>query len=534
MSVFRKSMAAIAGLALVASAATPVAANPAFTVTVSPVSKTADDLVRVIVGNTAFTDAKLNGLTTGATFDSAITTTGTFSGGESLVGVDSGLILTADAKPDRLSSVENISNTFPRLNSADSSLPGALFSVAQAALNANSMESISTLEFKIQPSSQFLKLTYSLVITENGSYSSGSDTWSGAVYSFPDGVGIFVKQAGTAWAANQNCAVIPTTSSYLAMGTAGIVPQTGTVAERRAAAQANYDTLVAPTLVAGYVPPSTLPTVAANPGASQIAPPRIAYSTNRELGIEETFLTVPLTCVVDVSGFTGLAEIGIVVANFNDNAVPPAILIAGDSVGFAGNQAAVPVTAPQTPQVVEATPYVGPNSSQKIYGRPAANVALKGTLLSTVSKMTIAGVEVAFTRKSDGSLAFVIPSGLKPGTFDVVLTSDYGTLTLQEHLVVLRTASFAIGKPSTKKTARDSVKVYYFNPEGKGKVQFFVEGKEIAWHKSLGTSSLGAKLTNGTSSNYLVRTVKLSPTKTKAVEIYLDGKRVWRASYKLN
>jgi hypothetical protein len=222
-----------------------------------------------------------------------------------------------------------------------------------------------------------------------------------------------------------------------------------------------------------------------------------------------------------------------VVANFNDEAVPPAILIAGDSVGFAGNQAAVPVTAPQAPQVVEATPYVGPNSSQKVFGPASAKVALTGTLLSTVSKMKIAGVEVTFTRQEDGSLAFTIPENLKPGSFDLVLESDYGTLTLQQHLFVQR-GSAALGKPSTKKTSSNSVNIYYFNPEGKGRVQFFVDGKEIAWHKSTATSSTGAPLTKTANSSYLLRTIKLSPTKNQAVEIYLDGKRVWRASYKAN
>jgi hypothetical protein len=393
------------------------------------------------------------------------------------------------------------------------------------------MESISTLEFKIQPTSQFLKLTYSLVISENGSDPNSDGNWNGDVFQYPDGVGIFVKEAGTSWAANQNCAVIPTTSSYLAMETAGVVPQTGTVPQRRAVAQANYGALVAPTLVNGYIPPSPLPTVNANPTAPQIAPPRIAYSTNSELGIGDRFITVPLTCVVDVSGFTSQVEVGIVVANFNDGAVAPAILIAGNSVGFAGNQAAVPVVAQAPQQVPAATPYIGPNSSQKVIGPPSAKVALTGSLLSTVGKLKVAGVEVTFTRREDGSLAFTIPNNLGPGTYDIVLESDYGTLTLQQHLVVQKVGA-APGKPSTKKTSSNTVNIYYFNPEGAGKVQFFVDGKEIAWHKSSATSSTGAALTKTANSSYLVRTISLSPDRAKAIEIYLDGKRVWRAAYK--
>jgi hypothetical protein len=458
-----------------------------------------------------------------------MTTTGTFAGGEALVGVDTGVVLTADANPADLDD-DNVAGTFSTVTATDNSLPGTLFSVANAALGADEMRSISTLEFKIQPSAQFLKLTYSLVISESGSYDAQADTWGSSVFNYPDGVGIFVKEAGTNWAANQNCAVIPTTSTYLAMETAGIVPLTGTVPERRVLAQANYDTLVAPTLVSGYVPPATLPTVATNPVAPQIAPPRVAYATDGELGIGDEFITVPLTCVVDVSGFTGQVEVGIIIANFNDGAVPPALLIAGNSVGFAGNQSAVPVAAAVQPEVLQTTPYVGPTSDLKVYGAASANVALTGKLLETVSKMTIEGIEVAFTRRDDGSLAFQIPATLQAGTYDIILQSDYGILTLQEHLVIRGGVVALKGKPSTKKVDLDTVKIYYFNPEGAGKIQFFVDGKEIAWHQSNGTSSKGAAVARANNINYLVRTVSLSPGKNR-VEIRVDGKRVWQATY---
>ena len=68
------------------------------------------------------------------------------------------------------------------------------------------------------------------------------------------------------------------------------------------------------------------------------------------------------------------------------------------------------------------------------------------------------------------------------------------------------------------------VKVWFFEPVNAGKVQFFLNGREIAWVNA--NSSSDAKLTNG----YLVRTLNLKAGKN-VVEVYVDGERVRRVAH---
>lgn len=508
------------------------AAATGFTATQNPSSTTVESIVQTIVGNTPFTGAKFNGHADGAAgLGGSIITTGLFSGGSDLVGIEEGLILTADADPTDLTGAENLAQDYSAVsgvNLVSPTLPEVLYNVANSALNANSAESISTLEFTIpSPASQYLKLTYSLVITENGAYNSGN--WGGAVFSFPDGVGIFVKEAETDWAANQNCAVIPTTSTYVSMETAGIVAPQATVADSRVLAQSNYDDLVAPTSVAGYTPTPTTVSLG-TPGAGEIAPPEIAYATNNALGIGDRFLTVPLTCVVDVSGFSSV-EVGIAVANFNDALVPPAVLIAGDSVGFSGSVA--PVQVSNTPEPVAAAPYLGPTSDRKVTGLSGGSATLTGTKLDTITRVVIEGKEVNFQLNKDGSLNLSIPAGLAQGTYNITTYSNYGRLVLQEHLLI--TGSFVPKQAFGKRLGDSQAKMYYFNPKGPGTVSFRVDGREIARHSisALGIATGSPLLTQG-SDKYLVRTVKLSKDRARTMEIFVNGKRVWRGSYKAN
>lgn len=80
-------------------------------------------------------------------------------------------------------------------------------------------------------------------------------------------------------------------------------------------------------------------------------------------------------------------------------------------------------------------------------------------------------------------------------------------------------------RPSAKKDeAAGEVKVRLFDVVGAGKVQIFVNGKEIAWVNAVDASDF--KLFDG----YLVRTVSLVEGKT-AIEVFVDGTRVQRWAY---
>jgi hypothetical protein len=391
------------------------------------------------------------------------------------------------------------------------------------------------LEFTIAPTSQYLKLTYSLIITESGTFTNSA--WGGAVLSFPDGVGIFVKPSTGTWAANQNCAVVPTTNSYVAMQTAGIVdgvssPSASDVATYRTTAQANYNALVAPTLVPNYVPvQKTVVLSNPDPAQNQILPPKISYSTGNNLGIGDRFITVPLTCVVDVTGIASV-DVGIAVANLNDNLVPPALLIAGDSVGFSGNVAPVQVSNEPLVQT-EAKPYDGPRSFNKVSALSGGTGVLTGEKLKEITKVVIEGKEVTFKLNQDGSLTLNIPTGLSRGLYNIVTTSSYGQLTLQEHLQV--TGTFVPRKAFGQRLGTDAVKMYYFNPKGPGTVSFRVDGREIARHSISATGiATGSPLLTQGSDKYMVRTIQLFESRNRNLEIFVNGKRVWRASYKAN
>ena len=74
----------------------------------------------------------------------------------------------------------------------------------------------------------------------------------------------------------------------------------------------------------------------------------------------------------------------------------------------------------------------------------------------------------------------------------------------------------------------NQAKIYAKNIIGAGKIQFKVNGKEIAWVRA--TDETDSKLREANGFYYLVRTVDLRPGKN-ALEIYVDGERERRTAY---
>jgi len=85
----------------------------------------------------------------------------------------------------------------------------------------------------------------------------------------------------------------------------------------------------------------------------------------------------------------------------------------------------------------------------------------------------------------------------------------------------------------TKRVSVSEVKIYAKNPIGVGKVQFVVNGREVAWVRA--TSSRDPKLRlvtlQGETVGYLVRTAQLVPGQKNVIEIWVDNRRAWRAAY---
>jgi hypothetical protein len=89
-------------------------------------------------------------------------------------------------------------------------------------------------------------------------------------------------------------------------------------------------------------------------------------------------------------------------------------------------------------------------------------------------------------------------------------------------------SSAALATTWTKKIDGDSAKIYAKNIVGAGKVQFFLNGKEIAWVNA--SSSADSKLRTANGASYLVRTVEFAAGKN-VLEVYVDGVRTTRTAY---
>lgn len=80
----------------------------------------------------------------------------------------------------------------------------------------------------------------------------------------------------------------------------------------------------------------------------------------------------------------------------------------------------------------------------------------------------------------------------------------------------------------TSKVSAGEVKVYAKDIVAVGKVQFWVNDKEVAWIRA--DSPKNSKLRIENSKPYFVRTVRLQPGKNR-IEITVDGGRAWFATY---
>lgn len=183
-----------------------------------------------------------------------------------------------------------------------------------------------------------------------------------------------------------------------------------------------------------------------------------------------------------------------------------------------------------SPSQVETTPYTGPVVNAPGALKPVApgeKLVLSGSNLSGVSKATINGSDAGVKVTASGEIEIVVPKGLPAGTYDLVITSDSGLLTIQDAIKVSESsvdAQTSPVDPSTRLKEDNTVKVYVFDVLGAGKIQIFFNGKEVAWINADDIND--PKLT----SDYLVRTLNLLSGKN-IIEIYVDGKRVDRKAY---
>jgi len=152
----------------------------------------------------------------------------------------------------------------------------------------------------------------------------------------------------------------------------------------------------------------------------------------------------------------------------------------------------------------------------------------------TASFVSFATTELADTLiLEDGSFSLSPQINAAPG--DYVLQLSGTTDSLSPITLAFALEIKADQEPAfwTKKISELEAKIYAKNIVGLGKVQFRLNGKEIAWVRALDATDPKLRVIDSgpmAGANYLVRTVKLAAGKN-VLEIYVDGERVRRTAY---
>ena len=180
-------------------------------------------------------------------------------------------------------------------------------------------------------------------------------------------------------------------------------------------------------------------------------------------------------------------------------------------------------------------PYTGPLlqdfSSRTLDVCTPKSITITGIRLLGATA-SVQGKPVTVLENTDTKLVLAVPAGLTPGNnVDLVINSSSGTLTHQDAFDIPADTCAAVlskGRWTQLQSDGTTVKIYAKDPIGDGKIQFFVDGEEIAWVNAIDEAD--PKLSFASSYPYLVRSVELKPGKNR-FEIKLDGVRVWRATY---
>lgn len=182
-----------------------------------------------------------------------------------------------------------------------------------------------------------------------------------------------------------------------------------------------------------------------------------------------------------------------------------------------------------------AVPYLGPIissfSASTLHPCIATAVTFTGTNLLGAEPY-IQGRKVTILETSDSKMVLAFPSGLRASEGeDLILVSEAGVLRVQNAFEISSedcSVEVTKGRWTQLQSDGKTVKMYAKNPVGDGKLQFFVDGEELAWINAVDEAD--PKLSFASGNPYLVRSVELNPGKNR-FEIRLDGVRIWRATY---
>ena len=195
-------------------------------------------------------------------------------------------------------------------------------------------------------------------------------------------------------------------------------------------------------------------------------------------------------------------------------------------------------------QPTAASPYLGPIITAVIDGTgnrtlsapSGSKLILEGEKLDLIDEIYLDGKNLTIESRKESQIVLQLPTVEEDVTGSLKFIWSGGT-TLFANTFTIRaatTVSDLVGfKVWTKKTDSKHVKIYAKNPVGEGKIQFFFNGREMAWIRAVDETDpkLRKYQLNGIEVPYLVRTVELKPDMKNVFEIYVDGERVWRAAY---
>ena len=160
---------------------------------------------------------------------------------------------------------------------------------------------------------------------------------------------------------------------------------------------------------------------------------------------------------------------------------------------------------------------------------PGQKLLLAGANLLSVESLSLGGKDAQVLVLSDESLEITVPE-LIPGEYQIEVLSSFGLLLVQPS-VTIASATQDLGinvSVSVKRMADNTARIFAKDVVGAGKIQFMLNGREIAWVRA--TDETDPKLRFANNSYYLVRNRALAEGKN-VIEIYIDGERVRRVSY---
>ena len=173
------------------------------------------------------------------------------------------------------------------------------------------------------------------------------------------------------------------------------------------------------------------------------------------------------------------------------------------------------------------------------YGNPVASAAGKVKLTWTGPIFTVPTTLPTAT-DALGVIKFgVVPSANEAGTYSYTVQwagvdgvfDNTDDLTVSKSVTIGTLGNVGAVATWTSNQNDGTVKMYAKNIVGAGKVQFMLNGKEIAWVRAANTSDSKLRLAGAEGAAYLVRTVDLVEGKKNILEIYVDGVRTTRTAY---